>query len=182
MVRHDYICETWLIYGETWLIYVRHDLYVWDMTHTCETWLIRMRRLPVSSSRCESHVTYERDMSHIDESCHIGLETSLNTIWWARGNANLLVQINQKNNRKLRSCRMGIDSLTRMSHVSLTRLTRMSHVSLTRMSHVSLTRLTRMSHVSPHVWVMSVSHVSHVWVMSFSHVWVIDMDSLTHMS
>ena len=163
MVRHDYICETWLIYGETWLIYVRHDLYVWDMTHTCETWLIRMRRLPVSSSRCESHVTYERDMSHIDESCHIGLETSLNTIWWARGNANLLVQIKQKNNRKLRSCRMGIDSLTRMSHVSLT-------------------RLTRMSHVSPHVWVMSVSHVSHVWVMSFSHVWVIDMDSLTHMS
>jgi len=45
---------------ETWLIHVRYDSFIWDMPHSYETWLIHMR-----------HDSFMWDMIHLYETCLI---------------------------------------------------------------------------------------------------------------
>jgi len=74
-VSHDsFVCSMSYLY-EIWLIHVRHMKYdsfmwdIWNMTHSCETWLIRMScEMSHMNESCfiwMSHVSYERVMSMV---------------------------------------------------------------------------------------------------------------------
>jgi len=49
---------------ETWLLYVRHDSFMWDMTPSCETWLLHMRHGSFVWDMTHSYETWLNHMRH----------------------------------------------------------------------------------------------------------------------